>query len=157
MFTIIQDTREKIPLDFSFYSDCQKVEIKKLDTGDYSLVGYEDKVYIERKRSTSELAINFGIDKDRWYRELERMSKVRFKYIVCEFSVEDLLNFPKNSTVPKDKWSILKFNGRYLYRVMKESEKKYNVKFLFCENPQRAAEEVISLFKRVIEYYEVPF
>jgi len=157
MFKIVQDTREKIPLDFSFYSDCTSVEIRKLDTGDYSAVGYEDKVYIERKRSTSEIAINFGTDNARWYRELERMSKVKFKYVVCEFSVEDVLSFPKNSGIPKEKWKGLRFNGKYLYKIMKETEAKYNVKFLFCNDAQEAAEKVFELLKRVVEYYEVPF
>lgn len=154
---IIQDTREQIPFNFSFYPECEEVIVKCLKTGDYSLVGYEDKVYIERKRSTSELAINLGTDKVRFFKELERMEKVKWKFVICEFSIDDILSFPKNSTIPRNRWATLKFTGKAIYTLMKQAESKFGVKFIFCDNPQEAAEEVINIFKKVEEHYKVGF
>lgn len=157
MFTIIQDTREQIPFDFSSYDECQKVVIKTLKTGDYSLDGLENNLFIERKRSTGELANNLGVDKVRFFKELERMSKVKWKYIVCEFSIDDIISFPTNSGIPKNKWSSLKFTGRALYKIMKDVEAKFGVKFIFAENSEDATDKVIEIFKKVKEYYEVGF
>lgn len=157
MFKIIQDTREQIPLDFSFFEECEGVEKRKVDTGDYSMVGYEDKVFIERKRNSGELSINLGVDKDRFYRELDRTQDIPFKYIVCEFSVNDLLEFPKNSGIPKDKWSKLRFNGKALYGLCKKIEEQYGIRFVFCDNRHDAAEQIIMIFKQVYESNNVGF
>ena len=158
MFTIIQDTREQIPLNFSFYPECDNVIKKAIKTGDYSILGYEDIVFIERKRSSAELANNFGFDSKRFYSELDRTKDLKWKFIVCEFSINTLLEFPKYSGIPREKWSNLKFNGNALYTLVKNVEKKYNINFIFCDNsPEVAAQEVINICKKVVEYYEVSF
>lgn len=45
-FTIIIDTREQIPWEFGYHNTAKM----KLDTGDYSIQGYEDIIAIEQKR-----------------------------------------------------------------------------------------------------------
>ena len=45
-YRLVVDTREQVPLVF----DVPTV-VKKLDTGDYSVTGYEDEFTIERKRT----------------------------------------------------------------------------------------------------------
>lgn len=157
MFTIIQDTREQIPLDFSFFEQCDGVLVDCVKTGDYSMVGYEDKVFIERKRSSGELSINLGVDKDRFYRELERARDIKWKYIVCEFSVNDLLEFPKKSGIPKNRWSKLRFNGKALYGLCRKIEEEYGIQFIFCINREEAAEEIIKIFTQVYESDNVGF
>ena len=61
-FTIIKDTREKQGYTFqpskTQYHVCKGMVSRKLDTGDYSLEGLEDKICIERKASVVELANN---------------------------------------------------------------------------------------------------
>ena len=63
-YTVIKDTREQDGYTFerfeSRYHACAGMVVQKLDTGDYSLVGLEDKLCIERKGRISELAINLG-------------------------------------------------------------------------------------------------
>ena len=51
--TLIQDTREQLPLDFSPFPDVA-VEVAKLWPGDYSVKGYEKSIAFERK-SVSDL------------------------------------------------------------------------------------------------------
>jgi len=56
-FTPIIDTREQIPLIFD-KKYCNDPIKKKLDTGDYSIVGLEEIFCIERKKSIEEIAGN---------------------------------------------------------------------------------------------------
>ena len=59
-YTVIRDTREQEGYYFSEYGLCEGMIDQKLDTGDYSIQGMEDKVCIERKGCVEELAINLG-------------------------------------------------------------------------------------------------
>ena len=63
-FTIIKDTREQDGYTFesssSRYHTCNGMISRKLDTGDYSIEGLEDKLCIERKASVVEFANNVG-------------------------------------------------------------------------------------------------
>ena len=71
---IIRDTREKIGWEFPFYDDVE-IESKKIDSGDYTTELLQNKIVIERKASTSEIANNLGrkTAKARFYRECDRM------------------------------------------------------------------------------------
>lgn len=156
MLTIIQDTREQIPLNFSFYINTNII-VRKVELGDYSLEGYEDKVFVERKRTTGELSVNLGVDSKRFYKELESASSLKFKYIVCEFTINDILSFPNNSGIPTKFHKDLVFSGKALYKLVKDIESKYGITFIFCENAEQAAEEVVKILKKVKGYYEVGF
>ena len=78
-YTVIKDTREQEGHGYTFekfngrYTSCEGMIVQKLDTGDYTLVGLEDKLCIERKGRISELAINLGKDKTRFMKEIARM------------------------------------------------------------------------------------
>ena len=73
-FTVIRDTREQEGYYFSEYDTCAGMIDQKLDTGDYSIVGMEEKICIERKGSVEELAINLGQKKHAFLNEIERMT-----------------------------------------------------------------------------------
>lgn len=93
--TLIVDSREKLPFDFEGDDDFAGIEYRKLDSGDYSLVGMQDIITIERKKSVDELYNNLAKKKDveRFVRELKRMPPYRF--MIVEASWEDILN-PKS-------------------------------------------------------------
>ena len=90
-FTIIRDTREKEGYTFepveTRYHTCKGMVTQKLDTGDYTLEGLEDKLCIERKSSVAEFAGNVGQDRHRFMREIERMKEFPHRYIVLELSL----------------------------------------------------------------------
>lgn len=146
---IIRDTREKVGYwDFSFYGHEQY--IRKLDTGDYSIEGYENNLCIERKKSTSELAINIGSDSKRFEAELERMKIYKYKYIILEFSVDDVLKFPKNSNIPKALASKIKISGQFIMKKILEYEKEYGVEIIFAGNQQKAIDLVLEIFQEIV-------
>ena len=103
-FTIIKDTREQDGYSFaassSRYHTCNGMVSRKLDTGDYSIEGLEDKLCIERKASVVEFANNVGHDQVRFLKEIERMKDFPYKFLVFEFSLTDLMNFPEGSSIP---------------------------------------------------------
>jgi ERCC4-type nuclease len=110
-YKIVVDTREQTPLEFGPYKDCEGMVRKCLKVGDYTIEGMESIACIERKASTVEIARNFGIDRVRFYKELEKMKDFQYKFIVCEFSMEDMIKYPENSRVPKSALAKLKFDG----------------------------------------------
>lgn len=95
-FTIVSDTREKKECRWTFEEFDDKefcgVDIKKLDIGDYSIAGLEDVFVIERKKSVSEVINNIAAkDQHRFKRELEKLKDLKYAYIICEFTINDLL------------------------------------------------------------------
>ena len=65
-------------------------EIKTLKTGDYSIVGFEDQVTIERK-SIDDAINTVVLERERFTRELERMESFHYAAVVVEGSFEKCL------------------------------------------------------------------
>ena len=149
---IIQDTREQSPFSFAFY-ECETT-VATLKTGDYTLQGYEEIVAIERKKSTSELATNLGKYRDRFEREMERLSEFEHKYIVCEFTESDLLQFPLNSSIPKRIIKYIRMNGKFMRKQLHKYEEEYGVAIIFCDGKEEAESKVVDIFKDIIRQYE---
>lgn len=151
---IIQDTREKEPWNFIHYDTCKGQEIKKLDCGDYTLHDIPDLIIIERKKSTSEITINLGIKYKQFVSEFEKMQRYRFRYVICEFTMEELLKFPLGSGIPKSKWKSLKMTGRFLMHRVNELSDDYGVEFIFCGNREAAREKTMELLLEAKDIYE---
>ena len=156
-YTVIKDTREQDGYTFeSFtgkYTSCKGMVVEKLDTGDYSLQGLEDKLCIERKGRISELAINLGKDKARFMREMDRMKEFPFKFLILEFSLDDVLKFPEGADIPQSNMSKVRITGRYLLKMLIEIQMQYNIPIYFCDNKKNAKALINSIFKRVNEHY----
>lgn len=86
------DTREQRPYAFA------GARLATLATGDYSVVGFEDRVTVERKQ-VAELFTCTGRERARFVRELERMSGFDYPAIVVEGTLHELLDTPAFSSV----------------------------------------------------------
>lgn len=150
---IITDTHEKQALDFSNYEDEFEVINKKLATGDYTIEGLEDKLCIERKASVSEIARN--VCEKRFKRELDRMLAFKYRFIVCEFSITDILRFPLNCDLPAKIKSKIKITGNFILACLTQFAVKYNIHIIYAGNKHTALEYIIHIFKRVIKN-EIP-
>lgn len=146
-FTIIVDTREQIPWEFGYHETAKK----KLDTGDYSIEGFENILAIERKKSVSEIATN--LSESRFKDVLLRLSKIKHPYMVFEFSLDDVYNFPVGSDIPKRMWDKLKISGNYIIKRLVEIQLEYNIQIVFCDDPSNAERFSVSLMKRIYERY----
>lgn len=83
--TAIIDTREQLPLDLSPL----KMTVGTLDTGDYSLLGCEHVVRVERK-SLEDLLGCVGRDRDRFDREVQRMIAYPVRVLIVEATWQDI-------------------------------------------------------------------
>lgn len=150
-FVIIEDTREKNGWDFDGFEECKATVHRGLKTGDYTLEGLEDILCIERKASTGELAMNLGKKQKQFDAEIERMSEFRWAYILCEFSIDTLMQFPKGSTIPHNRWKYLRMNGKFMWRKICEYKEQHGIETLFCDTKVNAEESAIQIFNKVTE------
>ena len=148
---ILKDTREKNGWDFESFDRCIAVANWGLKTGDYTVKGLEKYLVIERKASTGELAINLGKKREAFENEIERMSKFRWKYIVFEFSIDDLMNFPKNSGIPKKQIQYVRMNGKFMWKKLREYEEQYGVEIVFALDKENAEQRAMIIFDEVTE------
>ena len=94
-FKIVIDTREQRPFSFAGFRGksgrliVPRVARNALKSGDYSIVGLEDQVAIERK-SLPDLYGVVGSNRERFTRELERLQQFSFSAIVVESDERDI-------------------------------------------------------------------
>jgi ERCC4-type nuclease len=141
---VIIDTKEK-----SGYWDYENSIFKNLKTGDYTLEGLEEHLCIERKKTTGEIANNAS--EKRFIKQLTRMKNYPHRYILFEFSLDDVLRFPEGSTIPKKIWPKLRINGQFLYRFIIEMSVFYGIQTFFCgdkENAMLVAEKIMNRVER---------
>lgn len=147
-YLVIRDTREKLGWQFDKSAHCLGTEVRTLETGDYTLDGYEKVFIIERKRSTGELAAN--LFQARFERELDRLDRFPHAYLVLEFEMADILSFPRNSGIPRSRWKSLKVTSGVLLKRLHEVQIAHpGLRILFVGKHGREA--LSSLFKRVME------
>jgi len=93
-FTVVIDTREQKPL-FTNHPNLPIVH-KKLDDGDYSLLGYEDKITIERKMD-GDYRSYVGKEAKKTQAKLKRMMDYEYAALVVEQNWEDLHRYNEYS------------------------------------------------------------
>ena len=149
-YVILKDTREKNGWSFNTFDKCLAVARWGLKTGDYTARGLEKDLVIERKASTGELAMNLGKKRKAFEAEIERMSDFRWKYILCEFSIDDLMNFPENSGIPKKQLQYVRMNGKFMWKKLCEYQEQHGVEVVFCDS-KLDAEERAKLILEVLK------
>jgi ERCC4-type nuclease len=109
------DTREQKPYRFV------RSEVKTLASGDYSIVGFEDRVAVERKTKQDAYS-SLGQGRARFERELQRLARFDYAAIVIETSLPDFLRAPAFS----------RMNPRAAARSMIAWSVKYRVCVFFA-------------------------
>lgn len=147
MFNIIVDTREQTPWEFS-ESCINEVYYDKLESGDYSIEGFEKEFTIERKSSVSELFAN--VIQDRFEKELNRLLEYKHRFLILEFSVDDIMRFPVGSNIPKYRWKHLRIKPPFVIKQLSIYQIKYGLPVIFAGNRKNAICIGTSLMK---EFY----
>lgn len=147
-FTIIIDTREQQPWSFPHHVTANR----KLDAGDYSIEGLENVLAIERKKSVNEIANN--VVESRFKDALTRLSQHKYAFLLLEFDIEDILNYPIGSNLPKRLWDKVKISPAFLMKNVLEWQLDFNIKVIFCGSPSNAEKIAEYIFKK-IHYIEV--
>lgn len=139
-FRVVIDTREQHP--YSFTGSIKDT----LPWGDYTIdyegKRYQDEICIERKARVAELYQVTGRERSRWEKELEKLSKVPIKYVLCEFSYMDIVNkLPPGKVEPQS-----------VYGSIAKWQVVYNIPFLFCENRTNARALLWKMFYEFVKY-----
>lgn len=100
-----------------------------LASGDYSLVGFETKVAVERK-SAADLYSTIGQGRDRFERELQRLAGYDFAAVVIEASWEEIVSVPPPHT---------KLPPKTVFRSCLAWMVRYGIPFV-AAGPRRLAE-----------------
>ena len=125
--TIVTDSREQTPLVFQNLES----QVGTLQSGDYSILGFEDRFSVERK-SLSDLCGSLTSGRERFERELHRLRGFDFARLLIIGTEEDVRSGNYRSKVnPKSVWaSLCAF------------EVRYGVPFVFAPTPEAGAELV---------------
>lgn len=139
---ICVDTREQAPYSFSAHG--AEVRTQKLDSGDYSLAGFENDVAIERKE-LSDLLGCLTHNRDRFNRELVRLRGYHSAALLIEAPLETIRHgrYRSNITPSSAEQSILSIMERYRLPVYfaKDRTDGENFVFNFLRHFLRHAEE----------------
>ena len=105
---VVIDTREQLPYEF------EDSITRTLQTGDYSIFGYENQITVERK-SKADAYGSIGRGRTRFVKELERLSEIDYSAIVVEASLSNFVEPPQFSQLnPKSAInSLLAWSIRY--------------------------------------------
>jgi ERCC4-type nuclease len=133
---IIQDSREQAPYSFASFPDVA-CSVGALDTGDYSLAGFEDRIALERKR-LDDLIGCLSKDRARFERELSRARNFEMFAVIIEDSLQSIISGRYHSQMKSAAviQSIAAFSVRY------------RVPFLFCGNRAGGELMVYSLLSK---------
>ena len=134
-FVIAIDTREQRPYEFP------GAEVRTLPTGDYSIVGLEDRVTIERK-SKADAYSSLGHGRARFRREWERLAKFDYAAIVIEDTVQGFLKRPPHS----------KMNPRSAIGSLLAWSVKYRVPVFFAGDRVHASALTHKLLQMFFKY-----
>lgn len=152
-FLIVRDTREKSDFGYHFQADnyCAGTMVKKVDVGDYTIRGLEDFVCIERKRSVDEFAKN--ITEDRFLEQLKKMKEIRFKFIIFEFSMNDVEMFPASSKAPIHLRQRIRIHPNFIKKRINQCRNDYNIHVLFCNNRILAEHMTYRILKKAYDIH----
>lgn len=143
-FKIIKDTREKTGWKFRASANCEGMEIKKLDTGDYSIEGFEHLVMIERK-SIPDLWGTLLQRKKPFLKEMERAKNYPLRYLIIEGSYKDL----------RKGFRYSKVSPEYILSMLIQLEVNYGIHVIFTDKrPEIAQEYARKLMSKLFQYCE---
>ena len=121
-------------------------------SGLYQIEGLENILSIERKQSVGEIANN--ITEKRFPGFLERLSKIPHKFMLFEFDLEDVYQFPVGSDIPKRMWDKLRVSSSYILKNISLFHIDYNIHTVFCGDSDNAERMAVRIMRSIYEKYK---
>ena len=140
---IIRDTREQKDCGWNFRasSNCDGMEIKKLDTGDYSISGFENLVMVERK-TIADLWGTLTVGKERFMKEMERAKNIPARFLIIEGNIGDI-----------DKgFRYSKVSPEYIHGFLISLQVKYGIHVIFAGRTDQAQAYTRRLLYKLFKY-----
>ena len=136
-FTIVTDSREQRPYAFP------GAVVKALPAGDYSVLGYEEDVAVERKSHVDAYS-SLGAGRARFQREVERLAGYDFAAIVVECSLPEFLVPPEFS----------RLHPRAAIGTLLGWSVRYGVPVLFAGDRAHGEAATWNLLEKYVRYRE---
>lgn len=150
-FDVIVDTREQQPWVFKRDRYIQNSIRQKLDTGDYCIDGLQHGILcLERKKSVAEFANN--ITKKSFKACVDRMEEFEYSFLIFEFDINNILEYPKNSGIPPKYWRRLKVRGRFMMQEITKIQLR-GIQVVFAGNTDNAKYIATNIMKDLYEQY----
>jgi DNA excision repair protein ERCC-4 len=140
---IIIDTREQKPL-WKKSTKKYKIENKKLDVGDYSLKGYENKFALERK-SQLDLFGTLGKGHKRFKKEILRALEYDYFAIIVEDNYDNILNKKFENSFRS------KMRGYIITSILFTIHLKYKIPIFFANDRNEAKKIIKELMKAYLK------
>jgi ERCC4-type nuclease len=125
---VVVDTREQTPLTFTRLD----AKVATLTTGDYSFVGGEEHLAIERKSVPDFVACCMGNNRDRFFRELHRMRGFAFRRLLIVGTHHEIESGQYRSAI----------KPRSVLATLSTIEARFDVPVVFAPTPAQAAWQV---------------
>lgn len=132
-YNIIVDTREQKPLFKN------QVINKKLDTGDYSIEGYEDKIAIERK-SPTDLYGTLTHGHERFKKELQRSQTLEYFVIIVDASYTSIIDKEFEGS------EHIKTPGEIIIKIIHTIQIKYKINIIFSNGRIESKRIITNIF-----------
>jgi ERCC4-type nuclease len=146
-FLVIKDSREQLGYDFPQDNYCAGTKIEKVDVGDYSIEGLSHLIFLDRKKSTSELSMNML--EERFDKLLKKASKYKYKFLLFEFDYEDILTYPINSGIPRSQFKRIRVKPAFIASFVARIEIEYGIHIIYAGNADRAEKICYNLLKQI--------
>lgn len=146
-FLVIKDSREQQGYDFPADNYCKGTKVEKLNVGDYAIEGLSHLIFLDRKKSTSEIALN--IIEERFEKLLIKGSKYKYKFLLFEFDFEDVLTYPINSGIPLWQQKKVGIKPAFIISALARFQIEYGISILYAGNAMRAEKLCYSLLKQI--------
>jgi len=138
--TIVVDTREQRPFTFSKSRGVKGSIRKTLKAGDYSILGYEHLIAIERK-SPMDIFGTLGKGHKRFQKEIRKAINMEYFAIIVECSYMDVIT--KNF---KDSHRT-KMGGDIIIEILYTLKFKYGIDVIFAQDRNEATAIIRQIFK----------
>ena len=140
--TLLIDTREQNPLDFSrFEGWFAGVEKRALAIGDYSIAGLEEVCVVERK-DLPDLVHSFTADRTVFVNRLKKMSAYPHKLVVITAALSEV----------KSRYTFSSFNPNRVMQALIATLTGRGVPFL-CTETHELGEEIVASYLYQVHLY----
>ena len=136
MLNVVIDSREQLPYCFEKFQDVV-IHRGALAEGDYSLLGCEHSISIERKE-LGDLVNCLSHDRDRFTKELNRLRPYPFRCVIVEASLTDIARHRYRSNM------LPQAALQSVFALMV----RFNIPFLFTDNRGGGEYAVYSLLAK---------
>jgi len=142
-YMLVVDTREQKPLWK------RGVKVHKLNAGDYSIEGYEDKIAIERK-SLSDAYSTALSGHQRFKKELERAKDLDYFAIVIEGNFKQFIHKGFKGA------SFTRVSGFQICKIYFSWSIKHNIPIFFCDDRNHSKIAIKYLLEAYLNAHNFP-